>query len=296
MSHSASEPITATRARFSRRAVGKAMIVVGVLGILMGITTVVAGRNMIRQVEASVDDSLRLTGEALNAVTDSIAVTESIVGSVRTGMTSIRTTISTVQKSLTESSATLAEGGAFLGGSLPAGLEAINTALPTLESLAKSVDDTLELLDEVPFGPNYQPVEPFDVAINRLSTALAPIPTELRALSGDFDALTKSTAAMAVDIGRLGRDIETLNIQLSNVGTLLSRYEGTAARAKTLTRASQADLARSADLTSWLLVALGVVLTLGQIVPIWLGSVLLSSEGVITTTITDTDGPGRATA
>ena len=289
MSFSASEPSPATRTRLSRRAVGKAMIIVGVLGILMGLTTVVAGRNMIRQVESSVDDSLRLTGEALTAVTDSIAVTESIVASVRTGMTSIRTTITTVETSLDETSKTLAEGGAFLGGTLPTGLEAINTVLPTIQSIAKSVDDTLELLDEVPFGPNYQPVEPFDAAIGRLSTALTPIPGELRVLSGNFDKLNKSTTTMAADIARLGTDIDVLNRQLADVGRLLDRYEATARRAKALTSTSQADLSRSADLTSWLLIALGLVFALGQIVPIWLGSVLLSSEGVVTTIITTTD-------
>lgn len=278
--------------RISRRTLGKAMIAIGLAGILIGLTAAIAGQTMIRQVEKGVDDSLTLTGEGLAAVTDTIVVTESIVANVRTGMTSVRTTLTTVEASLADSSATLTQGGQFLGGPLPTALDTINSSLPTIQSIAKSVDDTLELLDEVPFGPNYQPVQPFDEAIGRLSTALTPLPQELRALSANFKDLNANAATMTADIARLGRDIEALNTKLADVGVLLDRYSDTASRAQALARESRADLTRSADLTRWLLIVLGVVFALTQVVPIWLGSVLLSSEG-LGKTIVSHSPPGR---
>lgn len=268
------------RPRISQRTFGRAMIAIGILGIVIGLTTVWVGQTMIRQVETSVDDSLRLTGEALTAVSDSIAVSESVVESVQTGMTGVRTTMATVEGTLDEASTALKQGGDFLGGSLPQALQAVNGVLPTIESVAKSVDDTLELLDEVPFGPNYQPVEPFDAAIARLSTALTPIPDQLRALSVNFKDLTTATSTMSDDVARLGTDIAALNTQLADVGLLLDRYADTTVEAKKLTRSSRADLARSADLTRWLLVLFGLVFALGQVVPIWLGSMLLADDGV----------------
>jgi prefoldin subunit 5 len=233
---------------------------------------------MIGQVETSVDDSLRLTGEALSALTDSITVTNSIVDSVRTGMTSIRTTLATVQTSLGNSASTLTQGRDFLGGSLPTALDAVNGVLPTIESVAKSVNDTLVLVSKVPFGPNYAPVEPFDQAIARLSTALAPLPGELRALSKSFDDLTTITSTMGADVARLGADIEALNTKLADVAPLLDRYTATALRAKALAQTSRKDLSRSATLTRWMLSLLGVVFALGQAVPIWLGWLLLANE------------------
>jgi methyl-accepting chemotaxis protein len=274
------------RLRVSQRTVGKAMIAIGVAGIVIGLTTVVASHSMIRQVETSVDDSLQLTGEALSAVTDSIAVTDEIVGSVRSGMTSIQTTMATVEKSLGEGSTALTQGGEFLGGSLPKALEAVNGVLPTIQSIAKSVDDTLELLDEVPFGPNYQPVEPFDAAIGRLSAAMQPLPNELRTLSASFDNLTATSAVMARDVAKLGTDIAALNAKLVDVGVLLDRYSATAGKADALAQASRKDLANSANLTRWWLTLLGVVFALGQLVPIWLGSVLLANADAGRTIVT----------
>lgn len=279
--------------RVSRRTVGKAMIAIGVLGILIGLTTVIAGQKMIRQVQASIDDSLRLTGEALTAVKDSIAVTESVVVNVRTGMTSIRTTMTTVETGLRDTSGALTQGSDFLGGSLPTALEAVNGVLPTIESIAKSVDDTLRLLNQVPFGPSYKPVQPFDEAIGRLSSALDPLPGQLRTLSGSFRDLTKTSSTMADDIAGLGRDIDVLKTQLADVAGLLSRYSATASQAKAVAQSSRDDLSHTANLTRWLLILLGLAFALGQIVPIWLGSVLLASDRAGTIFITGTP-EGRA--
>ncbi|MEO6714101.1 MAG: hypothetical protein ABIM89_11815 [Mycobacteriales bacterium] len=269
------------RTRVSRRTVGKSMIAIGIAGIIIGLTTVVASQSMIRQVEQSVDDSLRLTAEALTAVDDSIAVSDSIVDNVRAGMTSISATLTTVEASIVDGNKALTEGGNFLGGPLPQALEAVSGVLPQLESIAKSIDDTLELLDEVPFGPNYSPVEPFDAAIGRLSTAMQPLPGQLRVLSASFTDLTKTSATMATDVARLGSDIATLNTKLADVARLLDRYSATASEAKKLAETSRNDLSRSADITMWWLTLLGIVFALGQLVPIWLGTVLLSKEDVV---------------
>src|SRR5687767_6896456 len=69
--------------RISRRTIGKAMIVIGVVGIIVSVVAVIVGQSLIRQVETSVDDSLVVTNEALAAVTDSITVTGTTVETIR---------------------------------------------------------------------------------------------------------------------------------------------------------------------------------------------------------------------
>ena len=260
----------------SQRAVGKAMIVIGVLGIIVGIAAVIAGQGMIRNAKSSVDASLALTGEAVSAVKDSVSVTGTVVESVRTGMTNIGAAMTTLEASLHDASTTLNQGSEFVGGSLPVALDAVNGVLPTIQSVAKSVDDTLRLLSKVPFGPAYTPVEPFDEAIGRLTAALGPLPAQLRTLGGSFAAMTTTTSTMAGDIAKLGGDIDALNKQLGDVGVLLRRYADTAGKATQLEESSRRDLSHSANLARWLLILLGLVFTLGQVVPIWLGLSLLS--------------------
>ncbi len=261
------------------------MIGIGVAGIIVSVTSVIVGQSLIRQVETSVDDSLRLTSEALSAVADSIRVTDSIVDTIRVGMTGVQSTMVTIESSLAEASTAVADSGEFLGGSLPEALEAVNEVLPTIESIASSVDSALRVLERAPFGPDYDPVQPFDEAIADLSSAIEPLPAQLRTLSVDFDGLNDATNSVAAQVVALAQDIAMLDTQLGDVSTLLDRYARTAAQAELLAVSSRRDLADSAGSTRMLLILLGTVFALGQIVPIWLGSVLLTdgkAEQVIT--------------
>ena len=53
----------------------------------VSLTAVIVGQHLIRQVETSVDDSLRLTSDALATVDDSIAVIDSLISTVESGLT-----------------------------------------------------------------------------------------------------------------------------------------------------------------------------------------------------------------
>jgi len=268
--------------RLSRRATAKSMIGVGVIGIVTAIVGLIVGEVLISQVESSVDDSLVLTNEALNSVDDSITVTASIVDTVRTGTESVRTTMKTVQASLDDASTAISDSAEFMGGSLPDALDAVSDVLPTIERAASAIDDALRVVSRAPFGPDYNPDEPFDKSIADLSTAIEPLTVELRALSVGFDDLTSSTSSMSQELTQVGLDVADLQTQLDDVATLLDRYTSTMANAKVLAARSRDDLAQSASLSRWLLVLLAVVFAAGQIVPIWLGLLLLRDSNATT--------------
>jgi hypothetical protein len=50
--------------RIPRRTIGAVMIGIGVLNVILSLTAAIVGQHLIRQVETSVDDSLRLTSDA----------------------------------------------------------------------------------------------------------------------------------------------------------------------------------------------------------------------------------------
>lgn len=272
-----SEQTSKSRRRPSRRTIGKAMIVIGVVGIIVSVSAVIIGQRLVRQVQKSVDDSLVVTTRALSAVTDSIRVTGAIVDTIESGVASVGDTLTTIQTSIGQTSSAITDAGEFLGGSLPDSLSAVNNVLPTIESVASSVDDALRTLSKAPFGPNYDPAKPFDEAIAQLSDAIDPLPDQLRTLSGDFNDLNSSTAGISTQLGTLAGDIGDLGSQLANVSTLVQRYAATAADASILAQQSRQDLMDSARATRLLLVLLGGIFALGQIVPIWLGTVLLAN-------------------
>jgi ABC-type transporter Mla subunit MlaD len=251
------------------------MIAIGVLGIVVSIAGVIIGNRLVAQVEESVDDSLVVTADALRAVNDSIALTSATVDTLQTGVSTLATTLDAVQASVEQTSTALDTSNDFLAGSLPSSLEAVTEVLPTIESIAGTIDDALRVASRAPFGPDYDPERPFDEAIAELSDAIGPLPEQLRRLAADTDGLSASATTIAAQLRELSTTVTELDEQLTEVGRLVDRYADTAADATTLMTESRKDLERSSTETRTLLILLGIVFGLGQVVPIWLGTVLL---------------------
>jgi len=261
--------------RLGRTATGRAMITIGVVGVVVALVGVIVGQQLAAEVEESVDDSLALTSEALTAVSDSIVVTTAIVETVRTGITTVGDTLSTVQRSVDETGTVLGDVAVFTGGSLPDALEAVDAVLPTIESIAGSIDTALEVLEDVPFGPTYDPVVPFDDAVGQLRTAIGPLPEELRGLSGGLGQLATASTDISTQLRVLDEQVDALDVQVDEVEALLARYQQTASEARALAEASRVELGTSASSTRWMIVVLGLTFAAGQLVPIWLGWTLL---------------------
>jgi methyl-accepting chemotaxis protein len=164
----------------------------------------------------------------------------------------------------------------------------VHTVLQTIENVAGTVDRTLRVLQRVPFAPTYNPEQPFDQTITNLSKALEPLPDQVRALSGDLGRLGTSADTLTVTMTDLAKDIDTLDGQLGSVAALVDRYMTTVRQAEHLADVSRDHLADSARWAQLLLALFGVVFALGQIVPLWLGSTLISDADRLTPEHLDT--------
>jgi len=251
------------------------MVIIGCVGVVVSLVAAVVGQVVIGDIESSVDDSLVLTNNALDVVVDSINLTSTIVDTVKSGVNSIGTTLTTVTSSLDQTSAAIDSSTQFIGGSLPDALDAVSNVMPTIQSIANSIDDALRFASRAPFGPNYNPAKPFDEAIGELATAIDPLPAQLRQLSQDFAGLDSSSQAISTQLASLATDVQLLDQQLGQVSTLVQRYAKTATEAQSLTKVSRANLSSSARTARVLLVLLSLVFAFGQIVPIWLGLELM---------------------
>jgi hypothetical protein len=278
--------------RFTRRTIGKAMIAIGCVGVIVSVVGVIVGQQLIAQVEESVDDSLVLTSDGLAAVEDSIALTSTIVETLQGGLATIDATLQAVHTSVAQTGTALTNSGDFLGGSFPDSLDAVARVLPNIQNIAEAIDEALRVASRAPLiDIDYDPDQPFDEAIAELSTALGPIPEQMRELADDTDGLAATAAEISDQVSALSDHIEMLDAQLVQVSDLVARYSDTTSRATRLTAESRADLETSSDQTRTLLVLLGAVFALGQVVPIWLGISLLGRgpTHVVTRTHTEPD-------
>ncbi len=265
-----------TRIRLTRRGIGRLMVITGCVGLLVSIVGTIVGYQLVGQVGRSVDDSLELTTKALTSVDDSIAVTRALVVTADDGIGSIVETVQAVSDALAVSSKSTTDVQAFLSGSLPDSIDAINNVLPTIEDVAGTIDDTLKTLSRAPFGPNYDPAVPFDESIHELVVALDGLPADLRTMSADLDDVSASLVDVQAGIDDLKIALADLRTQVSDVDRLLDEYESTAAEAASLAKRSRSDLQDSERWSKLLVVLLGLVFAAGQVVPLWLGRSLMA--------------------
>ena len=230
------------------RALGRFLVGLAAVSAVMGVVSVVVGVLLVSTLRNSVDDSLEITSETLDTVSDSITLSSSIVDTLRVSITNVSTALTTVQDSLDTSATTIGDVGTFLGGPLSDTLDAVSVALPTLQSTAGAIDDTLGLLDRIPFGPNYSPGVPLADSVGQLAQAVGPLPEQLRALDQDFIDLQTSAAEVSARLSDVITDVDGLVERLDGIDVLLDRYEDSAEQARRLTSSSRGELDRTASL------------------------------------------------
>jgi len=247
------------------------MLATGVAGVIVSITGLLVGTQLVDEVETGVDESLVLTEEALNALGDSIVLIREVVDTVDEALGTVRDSMDTVVLALDDAATATSGAQEFLSGSLPDTIDSVREVLTRLESVAESIDSAMRVASRAPFGPDYDPEQPFDETIADLNDTMEPLPEELRSLGEDMDGLATSADEMSTQLTQIDGELLTLDDQVEQVRTLLDRYTDTITRAQAVAAESRQDIDDRTGSTRWLLVLLALVFAAGQLVPIWLG-------------------------
>jgi hypothetical protein len=262
--------------RISDRAAGTAMLIVGGFGVLVGLIGIVVGRQLVTELEQSVDESLVLTTEALESVGDTIDVARRVVDTVDDALSTVGDVTTEITGSLEAAQRVLAQVASATGGQFPDGLESVTNTLPTLVGAAGAIDNALRLLSQAPFGPDYDPAVPLDDALRPLADTLTPIPDQLREISADVGELAGSAEELRDAVDRLAGNVQAVSVDLAEADALLDRYAATAGEAQTVAEDARSDLSDQSDTARLLVTLLGLAFAAGQIVPLWFGRELRS--------------------
>lgn len=262
-----------------RRRAGQALIAIGLLGVLAGLGGIVLGQMLVSSAEDALSRSLVLSGEAIEALEDAVAVVEETVRLAEGGLRDAETTTEDI-------GGTVADGAILLRGTadlteqrLADSLAAFEASLPGLIDVTSVVDRTLRGLSSLPFGPSYDPPEAFDDSLRQLQASLEGVPADLRRQA----VLLRATGDQLEEIGTgtedIARDIGSIRAGLGEGLGVLERSTATAASAREAVADTQSGLDRQLTLARVLVVLLGIATAAGQVVPLGLGWTLLRPEG-----------------
>lgn len=250
------------------------MIAIGLAGAVIAVFGTIVGWIFVGQIAAASDDSLEVTTQTFDAVDDTIDLAEDVLGSTVGAVDALAGTLVTLSSSF-ESGTAAIEDIAALAETIGPSLSDAGSTVRTLERVGGQIDAALETLSRLPIGPDYNPVSGLGDTFGRLADTLETLPGELDATSDSLTDFTENAGGLRADIDRLAVSVGAIAGDLGDTNALVEQYRASVADARALAVATKDDLDLSVGLMRVLLVAGGVVLLLGQVVPLWLGRSLL---------------------
>jgi hypothetical protein len=283
----------------SRLAAGRLLVGLGIIGLLASLGGILIGRSLLAEADLAMQRSLALTGESLEALEASIQVAEETVVLIEGGLEQAEVTTRALVGTVEEGSVLLEATAELTEDRVAGGLEAVDDALPSLIQVAAVIDRTLSALSSVPFGPSYNPDEPFDQSIREIQRSIAGVPEDLREQAVLIRAAGENLGEVAIGTEAIADDLSAIRTGMAGAVDVLGDYTVTAAGASELIADTRDGLGDQVRLARWLITLLGLVIAAGQIIPLALGWSLLRPAGerpllredVVRTTMTSTIAP-----
>jgi hypothetical protein len=265
----------------SRALAGRVLVAIGILGVLAGLGGIILGQLLITSADQALTRSLVLTGETLTALQDAIVVAEETVALVEDGLVQAEATTAEVAVTVDDGATLLRSTADLTEDRIADSLAAFEASLPGLIDVAAVMDRTLTALAALPFGPDYNPQEPFDESLRELQRSLQGVPSDLRdqadliRQTGDsLEAVGEGTTAIAADLGEIREGLD-------GALRVLRDSTATATSASALVGETEAGLRVQLGLARALVALLGLTTAAGQIVPLALGWMLLRPPGAV---------------
>lgn len=250
-----------------RELVGRLLLVVAGIGAAGTVTATVVAVGFLTQLDRTLEASFGVTSEAVDALAGTVDLAVDTLRTVERSLDRTARTTRDVGGALDDAGEVLGATADLTEGQLASSLQEVEDALPALIQVAAVIDRTLSALDAVPFGPDYDPVEPFDDSLRAVRTEIADLPETLREQADLIRRSRRSMRAVGDGTDQIANDIEGLSRSLSAAGELLAGYAETAVGARDVVAEGRAGLGARLDLGKGLAVVLGLSFTLAQVVP-----------------------------
>jgi methyl-accepting chemotaxis protein len=229
--------------RLPIRPLAVAVVILSVVGVAIALL-------MTQSLSRDVRSSISVTHSALDAIGQTIDAVDEVAVGTSASLDSTAMSVSSASATLEEAVSALEGVAEFLDQELPQTLESIQTSMPAAIQTANAVDGTLRALSLV--GVDYDPEEPFGESLSRVNTALATLPSEVRAQSESLRVLIPSAEQLAADTDDLATSLEEVEDGLAGFTSLTQTYQTTVAEAETTIVATS----ESIDLSLWMIRAL----------------------------------------
>jgi methyl-accepting chemotaxis protein len=246
---------------------------VAVLGVVTALVVGLAGWMVLGQAQRALGDSLQLTADTLEALDASAGVAGETIAALGTSLAVLEQTSADLDVAFADGERLMAELSGLVRTDVAGTLDAVEGALPGVVDVARSIDTTLSALSLLPFGPTYDPAEPFAASLQDVATAIDGVPERLREQADVIDETAVSLGAVGQGVGDLSSQLVDFEETLAATAELLATYDQTIEEGSALV----ADAGEGLEARLWLgrlaLVLFAVSFAAMQVVPLHLAAV-----------------------
>ncbi len=274
-----------------RRFFGIFIIVAALIGVVVGVGCAIVGRQVADQVAVGVGDTLSLVNQNLQPVEEALLLVQDSMRDVNQGIGSIHQTTLTLANILTTTRPLLSEVSLMTGQDVPNSIEAVQASIPSLASVAGTIDNTLTALSQFKInqsilginlafdlGVEYNPEVPFADSVNQIGASFEGLPDRLRAVATEIDVANGNLERIGGDIKAVSLSIKNLQGQMELFPGLLDQYIQEIGAIKTNLAGSQQVILAQFDMIKLAITLIGAWFALTQFAPLYVGWGLLRGQ------------------
>ncbi len=253
------------------------MILIAVVGMIAAALGVTVAWRLLSGLNDATTDTLAVTIDALDSIEDTIDVADGTVAATSDALEELEVTLSTLSVSLDTGTDVIADTGTLTGNAAPALADATVT-LRQMESIGSQIDGFLAAVANIPFTPDFDQEAGLGATFGRLADDIDPLDEDLAATARSLETFEGSLDDLRSDLDELVITIGRVNDELADGKDLLGQYRTNVSEAQAVARESQADLTSDQSALRWLVLLAGLAFAMSQVVPLWIGLNLLSSD------------------
>lgn len=258
------------------RSFGWLLLGVGLTGLLATALAVFFGLRLVERTGKTLTESLVLTADAVATIEETIAVGADSIEVAGAGLETLTRSVAGAEQSFLDAGRLLGDTADAIATDVPDSIDAIRETMPALIRSAELLDGALGALSFL--GVDYAPETAPADSLARVESGLGDVADRLRSGAEQLDTVGEQFTGLSGDAVTLATTLENLSVNLGRADALLDGYAATAAETAALVGQAVSDLEQQRQEGQLIVLLFGLVLALGQVVPIALGVRALKAD------------------
>jgi len=209
----------------SQRTLGKTLVILSVLGILFSLSGIAGLWITKPRLQAGLMEFVEILDNTLYTTSNGVKLLHDTLSQSQTDLEEVSLSLGTLRSTLESVTASLDISATLVGDDIRLTIIQTQIALSSAASGAKIIDDTLSLIDRIPFVEiDYRPQVPLHISLEQVAGSLEEIPTALESLERTLKDTSTGLSLLSEDLVELSTDIASLSDDLGDAGEVLEEY------------------------------------------------------------------------